>query len=162
MGKVQIYTDGSARGNPDGSGGYGTVLQYMDPQGQLHERTLSCGYIRTTNNRMELMAAIAGLEALTRPCVVELYSDSKYLTDAFNQKWIDNWVKNNWKRGKSGPVKNIDLWERLLEAKKPHQVTFHWVKGHAGHPQNERCDQLATSAADGTVLIADEGFTPLS
>ena len=162
MGKVQIYTDGSARGNPDGPGGYGTVLQYMDPQGQLHERALSCGYIRTTNNRMELMAAIAGLEALTRPCVVELYSDSKYLTDAFNQKWIDNWVKNNWKRGKSGPVKNIDLWERLLEAKKPHQVTFHWVKGHAGHPQNERCDQLATSAADGTDLIADEGFTPLS
>lgn len=159
MGNVQIYTDGSARGNPDGPGGYGTVLHYTDKQGQLHERTLSCGYVRTTNNRMELMAAIAGLEALNRPCVVDLYSDSKYLTDAFNQKWIDNWVKNNWKRGKSGPVKNIDLWERLLEAKKPHQVTFHWVKGHAGHPQNERCDQLATSAADGADLKVDEGFS---
>lgn len=157
MGKVLIYTDGSARGNPDGPGGYGTVLQYMDGQGQLHEKTLSGGYVRTTNNRMELMAAIAGLEALNRSCEVELYSDSKYLTDAFNQGWIDNWVKNNWKRGKSGPVKNIDLWERLLAAKQPHRVSFFWVKGHAGHPQNERCDLLATTAADGDALIVDEG-----
>lgn len=119
MGKVQIYTDGAARGNPDGPGGYGVVLHYIDQKGVLHERTLSAGYVRTTNNRMELMAAIAGLEALNRPCEVELYSDSKYLTDAFNQRWIDNWVRNNWKRGKSGPVKNIDLWQRLLEAKTP-------------------------------------------
>ena len=103
------------------------------------------------------MAAIAGLEALNRPCEVELYSDSKYLTDAFNQGWIQNWVRNNWKRGKSGPVKNIDLWQRLLKAKQPHNVTFIWVRGHAGHPQNERCDQLATSAADGTGLLTDEG-----
>lgn len=159
MGIVQIYTDGAARGNPDGPGGYGTVLQYMDGQGQLHEKTMSGGYVKTTNNRMELMAAIAGLEALKRPCQVELYSDSKYLTDAFNQRWIDNWVKNNWKRGKSGPVKNIDLWKRLLEAKQPHRVTFYWVKGHAGHPQNERCDVLATSAADGDDLIVDEGLS---
>lgn len=159
MGIVQIYTDGAARGNPDGPGGYGTVLQYMDGQGQLHEKTMSGGYVKTTNNRMELMAAIAGLEALKRPCEVELYSDSKYLTDAFNQRWIDNWVKNNWKRGKSGPVKNIDLWKRLLEAKQPHRVTFYWVKGHAGHPQNERCDVLATSAADGDDLIVDEGLS---
>lgn len=159
MGIVQIYTDGAARGNPDGPGGYGTVLQYMDGQGQLHEKTMSGGYVKTTNNRMELMAAIAGLEALKRPCEVELYSDSKYLTDAFNQRWIDNWVRNNWKRGKSGPVKNIDLWKRLLEAKKPHHVTFYWVKGHAGHPQNERCDVLATSAADGDDLIVDEGIS---
>ncbi|MCI8515861.1 MAG: ribonuclease HI [Hungatella sp.] len=158
MGKVQIYTDGAARGNPDGPGGYGVVLHYIDQKGVLHERTLSAGYVRTTNNRMELMAAIAGLEALNRPCEVELYSDSKYLTDAFNQRWIDNWVRNNWKRGKSGPVKNIDLWQRLLEAKTPHRVTFIWVKGHAGHPQNERCDQLATSAADGTELLVDEGL----
>ena len=106
---------------------------------------------------MELMAAIAGLEALTRPCQVDLYSDSQYLTDAFHQGWIDNWVKNNWKRGKSGPVKNIDLWERLLKAKSIHQVTFHWVKGHAGHPENERCDCLATTAADGTDLLVDSG-----
>ena len=157
MGKVQIYTDGAARGNPDGPGGYGAVLQYVDRQGVLHEKELSAGYVRTTNNRMELMAAIAGLEALNRPCQVELFSDSKYLTDAFNQKWIDSWVKNGWKRGKSGPVKNIDLWKRLLQAKEPHNVSFHWVKGHDGHPQNERCDQLATAAADGDDLSVDEG-----
>lgn len=157
MGKVQIYTDGSARGNPDGPGGYGAVLQFMDSKGQLHEKVLSAGYKKTTNNRMELMAAIAALEALNRPCEVELYSDSKYLTDAFNQGWIDNWVANNWKRGKSGPVKNIDLWERMLDAMEPHRVTFIWVKGHAGHPQNERCDMLATSAADGDILLEDTG-----
>lgn len=157
MGTVRIFTDGSARGNPDGPGGYGVVLQYIDQKGVLHEKELSAGYKRTTNNRMELMAAIAGLEALNRSCEVELYSDSKYLTDAFNQGWIDNWIKNNWKRGKSGPVKNIDLWKRMLTAMKPHRVTFHWVKGHAGHPENERCDGLATAAADGKELLTDEG-----
>ncbi|MCI9361322.1 MAG: ribonuclease HI [Hungatella sp.] len=157
MGTVRIFTDGSARGNPDGPGGYGVVLQYIDQKGVLHEKELSAGYKRTTNNRMELMAAIAGLEALNRSCEVELYSDSKYLTDAFNQGWIDNWIKNNWKRGKSGPVKNIDLWKRMLNAMKPHRVTFHWVKGHAGHPENERCDGLATAAADGEDLLTDEG-----
>ena len=145
---VTIYTDGAARGNPDGPGGYGTVLQYVDPKGNLHERELSRGYEKTTNNRMELMAAIAGLEALNRPCQVTLYSDSSYLVNAFNQHWIDGWIKKGWKRGKNEPVKNIDLWKRLLEAKKPHQVQFVWVKGHAGHPENERCDQLATYAAD--------------
>ncbi len=157
MGKVLIFTDGAARGNPDGPGGYGVVLQYTDKQGRVYEKTLSAGYVRTTNNRMELMAAIAGLEALNRPCEVELYSDSRYLTDAFNQGWIDNWVKHNWKRGKSGPVKNVDLWERLLDAKRDHRVTFIWVRGHAGHPMNERCDKLATSAADGEDLLIDEG-----
>ena len=111
MTNVQIYTDGSARGNPDGPGGYGVVLHFTDSQGQLHEKTMSGGYVRTTNNRMELMAAIVGLEALNRPCAVELYSDSKYLTDAFNQHWIDSWIAKNWNRGKSGPVKNIDLWK---------------------------------------------------
>ena len=158
MTKVQIYTDGSAKGNPDGPGGYGTVLQFMDNKGQLHEKEISAGYRKTTNNRMELMAAIVGLEALNRPCQVELFSDSKYLTDAFNQHWIDNWVANNWKRGKSGIVKNIDLWECLLKARALHQVTFIWVKGHAGHPQNERCDKLATSAADSNHLLIDEGI----
>lgn len=157
MGTVRIFTDGSARGNPDGPGGYGVVLQYIDQKGVLHEKELSAGYKRTTNNRMELMAAIVGLEALNRSCEVELYSDSKYLTDAFNQGWIDNWIKNNWKRGKSGPVKNIDLWKRMLNAMEPHRVTFHWVKGHAGHPENERCDGLATAAADGEDLLTDEG-----
>lgn len=158
MGKIMLFTDGAARGNPDGPGGYGAVLQFVDQNGQLHEKTLSGGYVKTTNNRMELMAAIVGLEALNRPCQVELYSDSKYLVDAFNQKWIDNWIKNNWKRGKSGPVKNIDLWKRLLEAKAPHDVRFIWVKGHDGHPENERCDKLATQAADGNDLMIDTGL----
>ncbi len=157
---VKIYTDGAARGNPDGPGGYGTVLHYTDGRGQLHTREFSQGYVRTTNNRMELMAAIAGLEALTRPCEVELYSDSKYLVDAFNQHWIDGWIRKNWKRGKNEPVKNVDLWKRLLAAKGPHQVRFYWVKGHDGHAENERCDFLATSAADGDGLIVDEGLNP--
>ena len=153
--EVTIYTDGSARGNPDGPGGYGTILQFVDSKGQLHEREYSAGYKKTTNNRMELMAAIVGLEALTKPCDVKLYSDSKYLTDAFNQKWIDGWIRKGWKRSGNEPVKNVDLWKRLLKAMEPHQVTFLWVKGHAGHPENERCDQLATSAADGTSLLDD-------
>ena len=150
--KVVIYTDGACSGNP-GPGGWGAVLLHGE-----NRLELSDGEKLTTNNRMELMAAIAGLEALNRPCEVELYSDSKYVTDAFNQHWIDNWVKNNWKRGKSGPVKNIDLWKRLLKAMEPHRVTFCWVKGHAGHPENERCDQLATTAADGDSLLVDEGL----
>lgn len=156
--QVKIYTDGAARGNPDGPGGYGTVLEYVDSKGKLHTKEISQGYKRTTNNRMELMAVIAGLEALNRPCEVELYSDSKYVVDAFNQHWIDGWMKKGWKRGKNEPVKNIDLWKRLLIAKEPHHVTFIWVKGHDGHPQNERCDTLATTAADGNDLIVDEGI----
>ncbi len=152
---VKIFTDGAARGNPDGPGGYGTVLEYIDTKGQLHTREFSCGYKKTTNNRMELMAAIVGLEALNRPCEVELYSDSKYVIDAFNQNWIDGWIQKGWKRGKNEPVKNVDLWKRLLKAKAPHQVTFIWVKGHDGHPQNERCDVLATTAADGEELLED-------
>ena len=155
---VKIYTDGAARGNPEGPGGYGAVLEYVDSKGQLHTREYSRGYVKTTNNRMELMAAIAGLEALNRPCRVELYSDSKYLVDAFNQRWIDGWIRKDWKRGKNEPVKNVDLWKRLLAAKEPHQVTFIWVKGHDGHPQNERCDTLATAAADGDDLIEDTGL----
>ena len=157
MTKVQIYTDGSARGNPDGPGGYGVVHHFTDSSGKLHEKTISEGFVKTTNNRMELLAAIMGLEALNRPCQVELYSDSKYLIDAFNQKWIDNWVARNWNRGKSGPVKNVDLWKRLLKAKEPHQVQFVWVKGHAGHPENERCDQMAVAAALGENLRIDPG-----
>ena len=155
---VEIYTDGSARGNPEGPGGYGCVLQYRDLQGNLHEREFSQGYKKTTNNRMELMAAIVGLEALIRPCQVRLHSDSKYLVDAFNQHWIDSWLKKGWKRGKNEPVKNVDLWQRLLKAKEPHEVTFIWVKGHDGHELNERCDRLATSAADGEDLLEDEGI----
>lgn len=152
---VSIYTDGAARGNPDGPGGYGTVLHYVDGTGRVHEKELSQGYIKTTNNRMELMAAIAGLEALKTNCDVTLYSDSKYLVDAFNEHWIEGWLAKGWKRGKNEPVKNIDLWKRLLAAKEKHNVTFVWVKGHDGHEFNERCDRLATSAADGDGLIED-------
>ena len=146
--KVTIYSDGSARGNPDGPGGYGTVLQYTAPDGKLYEKELSCGYRKTSNNRMELMGAIAGLEALKKPCEVDLYSDSSYLVNAFEKHWIDGWKRNGWKTSSKEPVKNQDLWERLLEAMKPHKVKFHWVKGHNGHPLNERCDKLATAAAD--------------
>lgn len=156
--KVTIYTDGAARGNPNGPGGYGTVIHYVDASGQLHVREFSQGYVQTTNNRMELMAAIVGLEALTKPCIVDLYSDSKYLTDAFNQRWVDSWLKNNWKNSQKKEVKNIDLWKRLLAAKEQHQVNFIWVKGHNGHEMNERCDTLATTAADGNDLIVDTGF----
>ncbi len=155
---VKIFTDGAAKGNPDGPGGYGTVLEYVDRRNELHVKELSQGYVRTTNNRMELMAVIAGLEALNRPCEVELYSDSRYVVDAFNQHWIDSWLRKGWKRGKNEPVRNIDLWKRLLKAKERHQVTFFWVKGHDGHPQNERCDTLAVAAAKGTDLIIDEGL----
>ena len=154
---VKIYTDGAARGNPDGPGGYGAVLEYVDMGGDLHVKEISQGYVRTTNNRMELMAVIAGLEALNRPCTVEIYSDSQYVVNAFNQHWVDNWIKTGGKRGKNEPVKNVDLWKRLLQAKEPHKVSFHWVKGHDGHPQNERCDELATTAADGEELVVDEG-----
>lgn len=153
--KVTIYTDGAARGNPDGPGGYGTIISYTDPAGTEHIREYSGGYKKTTNNRMELMAAIVGLEALNRPCEVTLYSDSQYLVKAFNEHWLEGWIKKGWKRGKNEPVKNVDLWKRLLKAKEPHQVAFMWVKGHDGHPQNERCDQLATSAADGKDLADD-------
>ena len=141
---VKIFTDGAARGNPEGPGGYGAILQYVDQKGMLHEKELSGGYVKTTNNRMELMAVIAGLEALNRPCRVEVISDSKYVTDAFNKHWIDGWLKKNWK-GASGPVKNVDLWKRLLKAAEQHKITFTWVKGHDGHPENERCDQLAVA-----------------
>ena len=146
--RVMIFTDGAARGNPEGSGGYGAILQVVSADGTLHEKELSCGYKKTTNNRMELMAAIRGLEALNKPCQVTLYSDSKYLVDAFNQRWIDNWLKKGWVKSDKKPVKNVDLWKALLKAMEPHQVSFVWVKGHDGHPENERCDVLATTAAD--------------
>ena len=144
--KVKLFSDGSSRGNP-GPGGFGTILQYVDPSGKLHEREYSGGEEETTNNRMELMGVITGLEALTRPCEVEVISDSKYVTDAFNQNWIEGWIKKGW-RSSSGEVKNIDLWKRLLKAAEPHELKFIWVKGHAGHPENERCDKLATAYAD--------------
>ncbi len=155
--KVMLFTDGAARGNPDGPGGYGTILQYVDTKGVLHEREYSKGYKKTTNNRMELMAVIAGFEALTRPCEVEVVSDSKYVTDAFNKHWIDSWIRSGWINSKKKPVLNDDLWKRLLKAKAMHRASFTWVEGHKGHPENERCDRLATSAADmDTEMLLDD------
>ena len=154
---VELYSDGSSRGNP-GPGGYGTLLRYTAPSGNVHEREISQGYAQTTNNRMELMGAIAGFEALNRPCHVEFYSDSQYVVKAFTDDWISGWLRRGWKNSQKQPVKNVDLWKRLIAAVEPHDVEFHWVRGHAGHPENERCDELATTAADGDDLMADEGY----
>ncbi len=157
--KVSIYSDGSARGNPDGPGGYGVVMRYIDSKGQAHEKEISAGYDKTTNNRMELMGAIVGLENLNRPCEVEMYSDSKYVISAFNEGWIGNWQRNGWKTAGKKPVKNVELWQRLIKAAAPHRISWIWVKGHNGHPENERCDELATTAADqpGDMLLHDDG-----
>ena len=145
---VDIYTDGAARGNPEGPGGYGAIIRYVDSKGTAHEKELSEGFPKTSNNRMELMAPAAAMEALNRPCDIDLYSDSQYLVKAFEEHWIDNWLRNGWKTSGKDPVKNPDLWERLLKAMEPHDVKYHWVRGHNGHPENERCDKLATDAAD--------------
>jgi ribonuclease HI len=139
MKKVTIYTDGACRGNP-GPGGYGVILTYGSAR-----RELSGGEPTTTNNRMELRAAIEGLRALREPCEVTLYSDSRYLVDAINEGWARSWQKTAWKGGKA---KNPDLWEQLLSLLDVHRVTFLWVRGHDGHEENERCDALATAAAD--------------
>lgn len=152
---VDIFTDGSARGNPDGPGGYGTILRYVDPQGLVHEKELSQGYVKTTNNRMELMAVIVGLRQLNRPCEVTIYSDSKYVIDAFNQHWVDNWQAKGFKKADGKPVKNPDLWKVLIAEVAKHEISFVWVKGHDGHLENERCDTLATTAADSDNLIED-------
>lgn len=151
--KVILYSDGSSRGNP-GPGGYGTILQYTDRAGVLHEKEISEGFRNTTNNRMELMGVIAGLEALLKPCRVDVWSDSQYVIKAFNDHWIDGWKKRGWKKADGKPVLNEELWKRLLLAAEPHEITWHWVKGHDGHPENERCDALATAAAD--ALSSDE------
>ena len=156
---VVVYTDGSSRGNP-GPGGYGAVMRYVDPSGGLHVKELAQGYRRTTNNRMELLGVISALEALRRPCEVEVHSDSQYVVNAFNKGWVWGWLKKGWKTASKQPVKNPDLWKRLLAAAKPHELSWHWVKGHAGAELNERCDELATSAADGLLgpLLEDAGL----
>ena len=143
--KVSLYTDGACSGNP-GPGGYGAILVYIDSKGVKHEKEFSAGYKDVTNNQMELLAVIVGLEALKIPANVTITSDSKYVVDAFNNNWIDNWIKKGWKTAGKTPVKNVELWERLLKAKEPHDVEFVWIKGHAGHEYNERCDKLAVSA----------------
>lgn len=157
--KVIIYSDGSSRGNP-GPGGFGTVMQYTDGNGRVHTKEISGGYRLTTNNRMELMGAIAGLEALKRPCDVEMWTDSQYVVNAFNKNWIAGWQKRNWVNSQKKPVANPDLWKRLIAAVGNHKtVTWNWVKGHAGHAQNERCDELATTAADDrSCWKEDEGY----
>jgi len=149
--KLAIYTDGSCLGNP-GPGGYGAVMLYGK-----HRKELSQGYTHTTNNRMELMAPIAALNALSEPCDVDLTTDSQYVKNGINQ-WIHNWRKNGWRTSDKKPVKNADLWQRLDEAVKKHQVNWHWVKGHSGHPENERCDELARGAAEAKPTQIDEGF----
>ena len=154
---VDIYTDGASRGNP-GPGGYGVVLRCVDAAGAVHDKELSQGYALTTNNRMELLAVIVGLEALKRPCEVTVHSDSQYVVNAFNQNWVKGWLRRGWKNASNEPVANVDLWKRLLVAKEPHDTRFVWVRGHAGDSLNERCDQLATAAADGPGKIADEGY----
>ncbi len=150
---VAIYTDGSCLGNP-GPGGYGVVLRY-----QQHQKEMSAGYQQTTNSRMELLAAIVGLESLKQPCDVDLTTDSQYVRLGITQ-WLANWKKNNWKTSQKEPVKNQDLWRRLDAACQGHKVNWHWVKGHAGHPENERCDELARVAATHQATEVDEGFQP--
>ncbi len=145
---IKLYTDGAAKGNP-GNGGYGTVLLFGK-----HRKELSQGFRRTTNNRMELLAVIAGLEALnTNEHPITIYSDSKYVVDAINKGWLKGWVKKNFK-----DKKNVDLWKRLLPLQEKFDLTFQWVKGHAGNIENERCDELAVDAAEGSDLLIDEGY----
>ena len=153
--KVDIYTDGACSGNP-GTGGYGTILVYIDSNGQKHEKEFSQGYSLTTNNQMELLSVIVGLEALKKDCEVTIHSDSKYVVDAFNNHWIENWIKKGWKTSGKTPVKNTELWKRLLKAKERHCVKFIWVKGHAGHEYNERCDSLAVNAGKRETLKSIE------
>ncbi len=155
--RVTVFSDGSAKGNP-GPGGYGTILQYIDTKGKLHELELTEGFRLTTNNRMELLGAIKGLEALKKPCDVTIISDSQYLVNAFNNGWIEGWKKKGWKKADNSEVLNKDLWQRLLLAMESHNVTFEWIKGHAGHPENERCDRLAFNSADREDLLTDEGY----
>ena len=141
MKAVELFTDGACSGNP-GPGGWGAILRYHG-----HERELSGGDAHTTNNRMELSAVIAGLEQLKEPCSVTLTSDSKYVCDAIKKGWARSWKKNGWRKSDKSPALNADLWDRLLALLDTHEITVVWVKGHAGHPENERCDKLATAEA---------------
>ncbi|MCY7293923.1 ribonuclease HI [Alteromonas sp. a30] len=152
MKTIHIYTDGSCLGNP-GPGGYGATLIYNQ-----HRKEISGGFKKTTNNRMELVAAIKALESLKEPCQVELTTDSQYVKNGINQ-WIENWKRRGWKTADKKPVKNQDLWQALDSAVSNHTVNWHWVKGHSGHPENERCDELAREAASQDNLPEDTGFS---
>lgn len=148
--QIEIFTDGSCLGNP-GKGGIGVLLRYKQ-----HEKKLSQGYLLTTNNRMELLAVITALRSLKEPCSATVYSDSQYMKNGITQ-WIHNWKKNNWKTSNGKPVKNQDLWLALDQAMQPHDIHWSWVKGHAGHRENEICDQLAKQGAENPIL-EDEGY----
>lgn len=139
MKKVTIYTDGACSGNP-GAGGWGAILQYNG-----HEKEISGGDKLTTNNKMELLAVISALELLKEPCNVDLYSDSKYVIDSITNGWAIGWKARGWKKADKSPAKNVELWEKLLNLLEKHNVTFHWVKGHADNPYNNRCDELAVN-----------------
>ena len=152
MKRVIIHTDGSCLGNP-GSGGWAAVLRYGE-----HRREIAGGFAPTTNNRMEIMAVLYALELLKEPCEVELYTDSQYVAKAIKDKWLDGWMARGWVTSAKKPVKNRDLWERMAELLKRHKVSFHWLKGHAGHEENERCDELARTEAARHDLPADPGF----
>ena len=141
MKKINIYTDGACKNNP-GPGGYGIILEYNDIK-----KEISGGSRDTTNNIMELTAVIEALKALNQPCEVNLYSDSQYVCNAINKNWLNNWEKSNWKKADKKPVANRELWQQLSALLEMHKVNFIWVKGHAGHPENERCDKLATAEA---------------
>lgn len=149
---VTIHTDGSCLGNP-GPGGYGVLLEHNG-----HEKELSGGYRRTTNNRMEILAVIIGLEALAEPCSVTVYSDSRYVVDAIEKGWAVKWRANGWMRNKRERALNPDLWDRLLKALSGHEVELKWVRGHAGNTGNIRADKLAVKAAGGANLLRDDGF----
>ena len=155
--KVTIYTDGACSGNP-GLGGYGIILIYKTKENKTVTKEFSKGYKHTTNNRMELMAVFEALNMLKKPCEIELYSDSKYVIEAINKGWLDDWVKNNWKTSSKKPVKNIDLWEKYLIAKKDHDIEFIWVKGHNENEFNEKCDKMAVLARNSTELEDDTGY----
>jgi ribonuclease HI len=148
--RVIIHTDGACSGNP-GPGGYGAILTFGD-----HEKEISGGEPHTTNNRMELMAAIAALEALKRPCNVDLHTDSQYVQQGISS-WIKSWKRNGWRTADKKPVKNVDLWQRLDAALAPHEVHWHWVKGHDGHEMNERADVLARSAIENARAVRRDG-----
>ena len=143
MKKVTIYTDGACAGNP-GPGGYGAVLIYGN-----HRKEISGSDPATTNNRMEIMGVLEALRRLKEPCEAAVYSDSRYVVDAIEKGWAVRWQKNNWMRTKKDPALNADLWAEMLAELQKHKVTFYWIKGHAGHPENERCDWLATQAIGG-------------
>lgn len=147
MKKVNIFCDGGCRGNP-GIGGYGTILQFVNDTGELIEKEVSGGKYQTTNNQMELTAVIKGLQALKERCNVVITTDSQYVVNAFNKGWLDSWVKNDWKTASRQPVKNEELWKDLLFLTNLHKCSFVWVKGHNGHPENERCDALANKEMD--------------